>query len=203
MGVLRKLSTRMASMASIAMVLAVVTGAVAYAHGGGGGAVHACVSNVGGIVRIVEPNSGCPATASPLDWNVQGPRGPVGPAGPSEAFATRQPPGGSASIGSEGQVRVLSLVVPAGSYVINAKAMVAKTFPQQGMNYAGCQLSTGDASTTDLTPGDSAGIDSIPLHDTATFRGATTIALDCHLDGEGLLMIVNSRLTAMKVGSLR
>jgi type VI protein secretion system component Hcp len=69
--------------ASVAALLAIV-GAASYvsAHGGDVNAIHACVLNGQGQVRLVDPNEDCRANETAMDWAKAGPQGPVGPAGP-------------------------------------------------------------------------------------------------------------------------
>ncbi len=72
--------------------LLLVVGAVAaYAHGGNTGAIHSCVNNASGIVRIVGPNDSCRSNETATDWSIQGPPGPPGPPGsPGSSVSLRQ-----------------------------------------------------------------------------------------------------------------
>jgi hypothetical protein len=50
--------------------------------------IHACVSKLGGFVRVVDNDTTCARTETPLSWNQTGPAGPQGPAGPAGATTT-------------------------------------------------------------------------------------------------------------------
>jgi len=44
--------------------------------------IHACVKNLGGGLRIIQPGETCSHSETALDWNIQGPQGPPGQQGP-------------------------------------------------------------------------------------------------------------------------
>lgn len=64
------------------------------AHAGDGiaNAIHACVLQQVGVVRIVGGNGVCTSRETPEHWGIQGPQGVEGPAGPAG------PPGSSAQV---------------------------------------------------------------------------------------------------------
>ena len=75
-----------------------VTATVASAHGGGTATVHACVSKLGGLIRIVEPSNQCLFTESPLDWGVAGPQGPAGVPGAAGVQGPAGPQGPAGAV---------------------------------------------------------------------------------------------------------
>ena len=154
-------------------------------------------------------------------FGAPGPQGPAGPAGETgapgqagtngvNAYSVRQPVFGlnvTIKDNTQGQsitgpVELLSMVVPAGSYVINAKTR-AQSFGG-GIN-ALCSLSTGDISNNLLrSPGDA---QHITLQDVATFSGPTTITLTCGEDptftATGVVAAASQfALTAIKVNAI-
>jgi hypothetical protein len=120
------------------------------------GVIHGCRENVNGVLRVIDTGAGqaCdPARETALNWSQQGPagatgvQGPAGPQGPPG-----QPPAFTKSVvkatvpDNVGFVEVARLNVPAGRYVVIAKAVAlvagSKTL---GVTAAGCLLKVGAA----------------------------------------------------------
>jgi hypothetical protein len=120
-----------------------------------------------------------------------GPSGPQGPAGPSDLYVAR-----ASGVDISGGSTVLTLSVPAGSYLINAKVEIENL--DLTNQEAFCELSTGDVSRihqgdTDADPA------TIPLLDTTTVSATTAITLTCDtFQGTA----DNATLTAMKVTTI-
>jgi type VI protein secretion system component Hcp len=55
--------------------------------------IHACVSRLGGLVRVVDADATCNRGETALSWNQTGPAGPQGPAGPAGPTGPAGPSG--------------------------------------------------------------------------------------------------------------
>lgn len=73
------------------LVVAVAFGAALVSRPAEAATIYACVSNIGGNVRVVSPSTNCRATESPLSWNSEGAPGPAGPTGPAGPAGTGGP----------------------------------------------------------------------------------------------------------------
>ena len=80
------------------LAAALVTTTVIQAHGGDSSLVHGCINANGGL-RITgapgygNPNTGCAAGETAVDWSQQGPAGPAGAVGPAGGAGPAGPPG--------------------------------------------------------------------------------------------------------------
>jgi hypothetical protein len=118
------------------------------------GVIHGCYTTQGSrTLRIIDSAESCTANETALNWSQQGPagatgvQGPAGPQGPPG-----QPPAFTKSVvkatvpDNVGFVEVARLNVPAGRYVVIAKAVAlvagSKTL---GVTAAGCLLKVGAA----------------------------------------------------------
>jgi hypothetical protein len=137
----------------LGLVIAIVAAAVATAAiPSGNGTISACYKSTGGDLRVRDAEQGqsCKNGETELSWSQQGPAGPqglkgdTGPAGQDGADGEPGPPGEAASSqlyfatadegGSTGSVQVppedqgrivvLSKDVPAGSYLVEASAVL-------------------------------------------------------------------------------
>ena len=146
------------------------------------------------------------ATGPRGEQGVAGPGGPVGPKGDkgdpgtsglSDVYIAR-----TRTVTGPNDTHVNShttVSVPAGSYLISGKAMIANLDADQ--QFADCRLSTGDSMFLAVAEGveSVAGHAAIPLLDAASFGAPTTISMDCHIfDGA----IQNIVLAATKVGAV-
>ena len=148
------------------------------------GVIYGCYKQVNGQLRVVRGPGQCLPSESPIYWNQVGPQGPPGPPGPQ---GPQGPPGPPPTLWiahqeidvSLGGVtdKVLSLLVPAGSYAISAKVSVINL--DNIRQAAFCTLSTGDESVVVLGPGADDSAQVISLLDDAIFAKDETIILRC------------------------
>lgn len=132
------------------------------------------------------------ATGNTGSIGATGPTGPAGANGTSDAYIARVP--GRISLDAD----IVSVTVPAGSYVINSKMTLVTE--DDDPQTATCTLSTGDEGSSRLG-GASAGASTmvLSLQDAATFNADTTITVHCngfHIDA------ANRVLTAIKVNTI-
>jgi len=129
-----------------------------------------------------------------------GPTGATGAAGTSDVYILRDVVGVRRLDTNANSKATLS--VPAGNYLINAKAHV---WTRDGDTQpAHCQLSTGDRSDVRVPANDgqlieTSGSMNLTLLDAATFSGPAMIVLDCHVFNGGINEIV---VTATKVTAI-
>jgi Collagen triple helix repeat (20 copies) len=80
-----------------------VGGGIAYATIPADGVIHGCYAKSGGALRVIDATvTGCKASETSLDWNVQGPAGPTGQAGPAGATGPAGPDGPRGPQGATG-----------------------------------------------------------------------------------------------------
>jgi hypothetical protein len=199
-----------------------------------GGVIHGCYDNKGALRVIDSAASACKNGETALDWNQTGPQGPTGPIGPQGpqgaqgAQGPQGPPGQSGAQGPAGPpgspgtatvfvtrrtgdvilntsgVQVMSLSVPAGSYLISAQVQL---FNFDGdFQTATCSLSTGDQVQARLGSLGDAHTTAVPLVDAATFATSATISVTCAAfkgtSGDGDQPGNKSTLTATEVSSV-
>ena len=112
------------------------------------GVIHGCYLNQGSrTLRVIDSAESCAGTETALNWSQQGPAGPAGPEGPPG-----QPPAFTKSVvkvtvpDNVGFVEVARLNVPAGRYVVIAKAVALVAGSKiLGVTAAGCLLRVGAA----------------------------------------------------------
>jgi hypothetical protein len=100
---------------------------------------------------------------------------------------------------ASGATTVLTLQVPAGSYVLNSKAVLAKGGPQEPVQ---CFLSAGgdtDRSLEAVNASNNTTISNLLVH---TFTGSGTVTLSCDNPGTALLLVTNKVITATPVGAI-
>lgn len=117
------------------------------------GVIHGCYTNQGRTLRVIDSAESCLGSETALNWSQQGPAGPAGAQGPEGPQGPPgQPPAFTKSVikatvpDNVGFVEVARLNVPAGRYVVIAKAVAlvagSKTL---GVTAAGCLLRVGAA----------------------------------------------------------
>jgi hypothetical protein len=156
------------------------------------GVIHGCYMNTGRTLRVIDSAASCDAGETALNWSQQGPAGAPGPAGAQGPEGPPgQPPAFTKSVvkatvqDNVGFVEVARLNVPAGRYVVIAKAVAfvsgSATFH---VTAGGCVLKVGvaglngklaveqgsDLSTANLVTGNGVGV--------ATATLVTTVAND-------------------------
>ena len=119
--------------------------------------------------------------------------------GAGTARAVRQDTAAQVPAATTGEVTVLTLQVPAGSYVINSKAVLARGGTQDQVQ---CFLRAGgdqDRSLEAVNATNNTTITNLLVH-TFTSDGAATLA--CDNPGGALLLVTNKVITATPVGAI-
>lgn len=199
--------------ATIAVFLA--AGGAAWAASSTGGTIHACYKRHGGALRIA---GRCKRGERRLSWNQIGPSGAAGlkgakgangkngaqglagPAGPSDVYAAGEATG---TLGSE-YLPFGTLSVPAGSYLIEAKATLLAESKASQMT---CALVPAIPVITrwDLGAVSAAEVKStspvLSLIGAKSFAGTQTIELVCKASA-GSGKVENTRVVAIKTAAL-
>jgi hypothetical protein len=180
------------------------------------GVIYACYKTSGGTLRVIDNAvTKCNQNETQLTWNVTGPvgpigpqgptgpEGPVGPAGPSHAYATSG--GGAVHLGFAPASTLLTLAVPAGSYIIDYHTGLNTTAAGQVGVTCGLGFSA-PAALTDSETVDPGGTffhgTTLASQDAQTFAADTTISLECSADPGGITNAVNFFLRATLVGGI-
>ena len=100
---------------------------------------------------------------------------------------------------ASGTTTVLTLQVPAGSYVINSKAVLAKGGTQDQVQ---CFLVAGGDQDRSLEAVDAANNTTIANLLVHTFTGDGSVTLGCDNPGAATLFVTNKVITATPVGAL-
>ncbi|MDP4505804.1 collagen-like triple helix repeat-containing protein [Nonomuraea turcica] len=232
---MRKPMTLAAAAAVVTFSMAGVAGAAAIPSTDG--LIHGCYLRLTGLLRVVEEGSSCRLGELPVQWNqigpqgpqgppgVQGPqgdmgaRGPIGPQGPQGAQGATGPkgdPGSSDAYAAEqlnrinvngSLVPIVSLNVPAGTYVIQAKASVLLSDDTESVGW--CELLENGARGADSSDwgftDDSFESTTVPLMTAATYAQPTTITLTCTKGANEIFNDVdveNGKIIATRVGTL-
>jgi hypothetical protein len=101
---------------------------------------------------------------------------------------------------ASGTTTVLTLAVPAGSYVLNSKAVLAKGGAQDPVQ---CFLIAGSDQDRSLEAVDAANNTTISNLLVHTFTGNGTVTLACDNPGGALLLVTNKAITATPVGAIK
>ena len=121
------------------------------------GVIHGCYLNQGSrTLRVIDSAESCAGTETALNWSQQGPAGPAGPAGAQGPAGPEGPPGQPPAFTKSvikatvpdnvGFVEIARLNVPAGRYVVIAKAVALVAGSKVlGVSAAGCLLKVGAA----------------------------------------------------------
>lgn len=224
-----------AIVASAAAAALLVAAGVAYATiPDSNGVIHGCYARSGGSLRVIDASvTNCKSTETSLDWNVQGPQGPqgpTGPTGPAGPQGTAGPQGPQGPAGPQGPpglshgysvtsgnanhigntpIKVQSLSLPAGTYVVWATADVsnfgddsASTCAlQQGTTVLGTARADTFAVGTSGT--DRLGFASIAITGAVTLSSPSTIDLYCsNTDGGAGGSAGDAAISAVAVDAL-
>ena len=100
---------------------------------------------------------------------------------------------------ASGETTVLTLQVPAGSYVLNSKAVLAKGGAQDQVQCFLIADGDRDRSLEAVDATNNTTITNLLVH---TFTGAGTVSLACDNPGAALLLVTNKVITAMPVGAI-
>jgi hypothetical protein len=220
-----------------ALALTVALGGVAYsAIPDPMGVIHGCYMNQSSrTLRVIDSAESCsPTTETALNWNEQGPAGPAGAQGPEGPQGPPgQPPAFTKSVikvtvpDNVGFVEVARLNVPAGRYVVIAKAVALVPGSKiLGVSAAGCLLRVGaaglngqlvseqasDVSSANLVTGNGVGVATATLVTTVANEFAPrgplakpgAISLRCQpgVIPSNDLTFVDIRVTAIRVAEL-
>ena len=116
------------------------------------------------------------------------------------AAATRQFADTAAQVNSaSGQTTVLTLQVPAGHYVLMAKAVLAKGGTIAAIN---CRLNAGGASDRSLAYVDATSNETVGMQLAHSFGSAGTADLSCDNPSAANLFVTDKRITAIPVGAI-
>jgi len=182
-----------------AIVGALAAGGIAYAAiPDSGGVFHACYKKIGGQVRLVNSASDCNSSESATQWNRNG---PTGPTGPSDAYDSGQLP--QVLLDPAGFPRtVVSLPLPAGSFVVSARLDVSDAATIGGTEIV-CELFNA-TSLEVIDKQDSMGAAGVPmpLLGTTALNNPGAVSIRCTVSG-GVAPFANEpRIVAIKVGNL-
>ena len=168
------------------VVIGFTLGGIAYAvvpvQSDGDSVIHGCVQKSNGGLRVVDDASQCRKNEKPLDWNAQGAKGDQGDAATSQAYEAT----GSAVLG-EGSTQVAALTLPAGNYVLFAKADITGTPAEGGLMAVQCAIQTSagpDGRSFDVVNGSFYGPAPnihilAALEATAQFESTATVQFVC------------------------
>src|SRR5215208_5982448 len=119
--------------------------------------------------------------------------------GAGSAQSVRQDTAAQVPAATTGAVTVLTLQVPAGSYVLNSKVVLAKGGTQDPVQ---CFLIAGgdqDRSLEAVNAANNTTVTNLLVH---TFTSAGTVTLGCDNPGGALLLVTNKVITATPVGAI-
>jgi hypothetical protein len=119
--------------------------------------------------------------------------------GTGTAHAIREDTAASVPAAS-GTTTVLSLSVPAGSYVISSKAVLAKGGTQDPVQ---CFLVAGGDQDRSLEAVDASNNTTVANLLVHTFGSSGTVTLGCDNPGGATLFVTNKVITAMPVGTIK
>jgi len=181
------------------------------------GVVSACYKTVAasGSHAVVLENTGhtCPSGYTQVTWNQkgqtgpQGPAGPQGPRGPSAGFTASTD--GVVLANGTTDTSVVSLTLPAGSYIVQAKLV---PFISSGVDSMHCDLLDTDGVT--VLDQDFATLNAITDSLGSTFGDTTvgllaplttsggTISVGCEDNQSGVMTMFRNDLQAIQVGGL-
>ncbi len=204
------------------------------------GVIYGCYNKSGGSLRVIDNAvTKCGSNETQLTWNQTGPQGPTGSQGlqgASGSTGSQGPAGPTGATGATGPshayfiadksnnaitlqyldlTTLLTLRVPAGAYVIDARTGVSNgAMPGTVTQLAHCSVSYDPQTQTSLGDGVSAttwplvnvngsydvGETLISVHDAPTFGTSTTISFAC--SGHNLMRAHNTLLRAVLVGGI-
>jgi len=169
------------------------------------GVVYGCYHKSNGSLRVIDnTTTSCGANEVLLTWNQ---KGPAGPAGPSHAYIVRGPQLGEPGIpdlppdpsGLTG-VRVVTLTLPPGSYIIDGKASLRNVTnsPSVVLCDIAWNYEHGDESSVTVPYPWAV----ISVHDARTFATSTSVSFACQNYGPSTVNVVDTVLRAVLVGAL-
>lgn len=187
---------------ALALLVAAAGGAWAASGGGSGGKITVCVSKSGGALYQAKK---CQKKDKKLSWNIQGPQGPKGADGAAGKNGKDGTNGTNGTNGANGAVAgisatgglveftgtsktVLTLKLPAGSFIVQGKTQVGGSATSAGYMNDSCTLADGSASnhaqfSAPFTPAQILTIrlaeTSLPMQIAVTSSSPSTVTMTC------------------------
>ena len=136
------------------------------------------------------------SAARALEGQKGDPRAPgaVGPVGPSDVYSAR-----AATVTPANNTAALSLNVPAGSYLVTAKAMLLYDDAGPGLSEPECRLVAGTASDRSRSTLAPFNRDTVPFQLAFGSAGGARISLVCN---GGNIQVEDRTISAVRVGAL-
>jgi hypothetical protein len=184
--------TLIAAVTSAALA-AVAVGGVAEARTPS--SIHACAAKHGGALRLAKK---CKAQERAVSW---GHVGPAGPTGPSDVYVKQIRVGATVPIAATGYTRIMTLTVPAGSYLVTLTINASVGSETSAALF--CHV--GSNSNLDDYVDNKSQYQSASAQGVTVVSGPSTLAADCAtLSGNsgGTAGIFTAQLTAVKTGSV-
>ena len=197
-------------------IVAVAAGTTAFAAiPDGNGVIHGCYDTKTGALRVIDtPTNGFSLSCAPredgLTWSQQGPKGDrgdkgdKGDPGPSDAYAVlaAQALDPVVTLSLDAKV-VASLSLPAGTYLVSAKAWLRSSDPIGSNNTCKLNLPGGGFDWQDAETRGGAGIYDAPISLARPLVAASPgqVTLSCWTDLPGVT-VKNAVVSAIKVGTL-
>ena len=184
------LATRRARFAIAALAATVVAGAgIAWAAiPGPGGVIHACYKDGNGALRVVDDPGSCRGHETAIDLG-----------GPAHGYAAANP--GDVTFSAPTSVSVLKLGLPAGTYLVHAKANLIN-LPGSDAVFVPCDLRVQGTSTTldedrvvleaPLTSAEAYEAN-VPLQAAVTLASPGVVGLECASVTRGTSSTVDAR----------
>ena len=139
-------------MIGVSILIAIVAAAVSWAAiPAPNGVIHSCYSS-NGTLRVIDSNRSCRPSERRLLWNQRGAQGLRGPAGPTDVYAAEHRGDDFTLPSTENYEKLIELNVPAGSFVVIAKAFLANLATSGGrISFRVACLGLGGCSTARAT----------------------------------------------------
>jgi hypothetical protein len=201
---------KFAAALSAAVMLLAAGGAYALASSGGG-TITACVKHKAGTLYKARR---CAKHDTVLSWSEQGPAGPQGPQGatgspgtpgargPSNGYSSLDD--GPISINNSAETPIVSLTLPAGSYIILAKLVPYAA--SGGTDAAVCDLLDPTGVLVDrgesVVDSSTISFNTVTLAGPLTTAGGGTARVQCKSDLGSGIQILHAHLTAIALGTV-
>ncbi len=214
------------TMTALAAASTLLLSGLAMAPQAGASTLYACVKKKGGAARFVSARTSCRRSERKISWNTQGVRGLNGAKGKNGANGKPGVVGKNGANGKDGAngangkdgasaglvsfsdspfelpltrhaVATLSNV-PAGNYIVTAKALLNDTNPTEGV-VVHCYIA-GDEAATEITA--KGGYGSVSLLGVLVTPLLTSIALECDDFGTSGIEVSLARIAAIQVQTL-
>lgn len=183
--------------------------ALAAAPQAGAATIFACVNRHSGVARVYTHLPRCRRHETRIAWNTQGPAGKTGPTGKTGPAGKTGPTGKNGTNGLNGAVAgysisqstpteftgkkeapILTKTVPAGSYIVSAKAVVSATAAAAVRAAVVCELLDGgsgavvdtsgwDTGLVEEVPGKYIGEATLSMNAAVTVKATTVLSLVC------------------------